>query len=215
MLNHKTKSDSSPNIILNEEKDENVKHISSSNSESLVDNLQRNMQRCEQMKRKKEENTPLIDFETGINNSDCDSNSNESQSDEPIVEMNHKHTHTRYSEAFNLNVPSKQYKDEDDQFDNINIVNEDEDSLIKGENEVTTANTNENNVEVIVSDLECDLNEEDSNEENNPIVNNAARTNSTLIAITKATRAQNSFIKINNKLKTALEANDSNKKTCS
>ena len=36
VLNHKTKSDSSPNIILNEEKDENVKHISSSNSESLV-----------------------------------------------------------------------------------------------------------------------------------------------------------------------------------
>ena len=215
VLNHKTKSDSSPNIILNEEKDENVKHISSSNSESLVDNLQRNMQRCEQMKRKKEENTPLIDFETGINNSDCASNSNESQSDEPIVEMNHKHTHTRYSEAFNLNVPSKQYKDEDDQFDNINIVNEDEDSLIKGENEVTTANTNENNVEVIVSDLECDLNEEDSNEEDNPIVNNAAKTNSTLIAITKATRAQNSFIKINNKLKTALEANNSDKKTCS
>ena len=68
VLNHKTKSDSSPNIILNEEKDENVKHISSSNSKSLVDNLQRNMQRCEQMKRKKEENTPLIDFETGINN---------------------------------------------------------------------------------------------------------------------------------------------------
>ena len=88
VLNHKTKSDSSPNIILNEEKDENVKHISSSNSESLVDNLQRNMQRCKQMKRKKEENTPLIDFETGINNSDCDSNSNESQSDEPIVAIN-------------------------------------------------------------------------------------------------------------------------------
>lgn len=214
VLNQKIKSDSSPNIILNEAKGEKVNHISASNSENLVDNFQRNMQRSEQMKRKKEENIPMIDFETGINNSDCDSNSNESQSDEPIVEMNHKHTHTRYSEAFNLNFPSKQYKNEDE-LDNINIVNDEEDSLIRGENEVTTSNTNDNNVEVIVSDLECDLNEEDSNEEENPIVNNSAKTNSTLIAITKATRAQNSFIKINNKLKTALESNDLDKKTCS
>ena len=214
VLNQKIKSDSSPNIILNEAKGEKVNHISASNSENLVDNFQRNIQRSEQMKRKKEENIPMIDFETGINNSDCDSNSNESQSDEPIVEMNHKHTHTRYSEAFNLNFPSKQYKNEDE-LDNINIVNDEEDSLIKGENEVTTSNTNDNNVEVIVSDLECDLNEEDSNEEENPIVNNSAKTNSTLIAITKATRAQNSFIKINNKLKTALESKDSDKKTCS
>ena len=107
-----------------------------------------------QMKRKKENLSKIVDNsprkETLFNNEDFN----------------------RYSENL-IHFASKHYTEEDDSNDDANNKN---DSL----NEITTSNMNENNVEVIVSDLDCDLNEEESDDDNQ-------NKNNTLIAITKAT----------------------------
>ena len=184
---------SSPNIIP-PQSDEGIlsSHIATSVSENIFDSQTRNKLRMIQMKRKKENLSKIPDNNNDVNDNDDD-----------YFESRKIHSHDRYSENL-LHFSSKHFTEEDDSNDDeLNIKN---DSL----NEITTSNTNENNVEVIVSDLDCDLNEEDSDEENKP--NNK---NNTLIAITKAQRAQNSFIKINNKLRNSLDAYDGDKKTCS
>ena len=158
---------SSPNIIPSQN-DEGIlsSHIATSVSENIFDSHNRNRLRMIQMKRKKENLSKIVDNsprnETLFNNEDFN----------------------RYSENL-IHFASKHYTEEDDSNDDANNKN---DSL----NEITTSNMNENNVEVIVSDLDCDLNEEESDDDNQ-------NKNNTLIAITKAQRAQNSFIKINNK----------------
>ena len=174
---------SSPNIIPSQN-DEGIlsSHIAASVSENIFDSHNRNRLRMIQMKRKKENLSKIVDNsprnETLFNNEDFN----------------------RYSENL-IHFASKHYTEEDDSNDDANNKN---DSL----NEITTSNMNENNVEVIVSDLDCDLNEEESDDDNQ-------NKNNTLIAITKAQRAQNSFIKINNKLRNSLDAYDKDKKTCS
>ena len=172
---------------------DNPTHGSNSNSDSFYDtSTLRNSKRLEQMKRKKELLTSSNDIE------ECDS-SNENSPPEEII-------HTRIS-ANPILFPRKKYQN-----DLEDKVDEEQELMEKD----SIGDTNpDNNIEVIISDLECDLDDNESDNEekkNQSDNNNMFNKNATLIAITKATRSQNSFIKINNKLKTSLEK-DSDKKT--